>query len=80
MMVVVVGEEVQGVVIVMVPLTKGAESLLFSIQDHLLVLQMMVSINIHEDSQVIDRDECHLYEVREGIVVVELCEVLPVVD
>jgi hypothetical protein len=53
-MVVVVGEEVHGVIVVMVPLTKSVESSLLSIQNHLLVLQVLVSVDICEDSRVID--------------------------
>jgi hypothetical protein len=46
----------------------------------LFILQVPVSVHVHKYSWVVDRDECHLDEVREWVVVVELCEVLAVVD
>jgi hypothetical protein len=62
-MVIIVREKIHGIIIVVIPLTKGAEPSLLSIQNHLFVLQVMVSVNVHEDSRVVDRDECHLYKV-----------------
>jgi hypothetical protein len=79
-MVVIVREEVHSVIVVMVPLTKGSESSFFFVQDHLFILQMPVSVNICKHSRVIDRDERHLYEVRDWVVVTELCEVLSIID
>jgi hypothetical protein len=40
---------------------------------------MSVSVNIHKHSWIIDRDERHLDEMREWVVVTELREVLAVV-
>jgi hypothetical protein len=56
------------------------ESPLLSVQTYLLVLQVAISVDICKDSRVIDRNECHLYEVQKGVVISELCKVLPIVD
>jgi hypothetical protein len=79
-MVIVVRNEVQGIIVIVVPLAKGAKHLFFGIQTHLLIFQVAVPIDICEVSWVIDRNECHLYEVGKGIVIPELYEVLPVMD
>jgi hypothetical protein len=46
----------------------------------LFVLKVMIAIDICKDSWVIDRDECHLDDMGEGIVIPELCEVLSSMD
>jgi hypothetical protein len=41
---------------------------------------MPVSVNVREYSWIIDRDERHLDEVREWVVITELREVLAVIN
>jgi hypothetical protein len=62
-MIIVMGEEVQCVVVVMVPLTKGAKSSFLYIQSHLFILQVPILVHVREYSWVINRNECHLNEV-----------------
>jgi hypothetical protein len=39
-----------------------------------------VPVDVREHPRVIDRDECHLYKVGEGVVVTELHQILLVID